>query len=550
MSKIGQKREIRYKAYDQNVEIELPLHLGNLVKENALVQIINELVESIEGSRLDAYYSEKGSPAYYPKMLMKVWIYGYCTQVYTSRPLAQKLRADLCFMWLAGGQCPCFKTLSAFRSVRMRQMVDEVFEQVLSYLVEQDYIDLNDLYIDGTKWEANGNRYKVVWRKNTERYKARVSERICALLEQIRELQRREDEQYGSRDLAIHQSASDIQIVLKSSELRDHIKKLNEKISQKQDKASRQVNSLNKQLSRECDKLSKYEAQEAHLAGRNSYSKTDKDATFMRLKDDLLRPAYNVQISTSNQYIVNASLHQNASDSVTLTGHLEELEKRLEGLVDENWQPDMTLDAGYGSEENYALLESKNRKAYMKYPTWYRELSGELMKKKYRRENWPYDAEQDTFLCPAKRKLHFVEQKQVLSQNGYERSLKIYECESCANCALFKDCRGEKADTKTNRKLQLSEKLETYKDKARALLASDQGKIKRKQRAMDVETPFADIKYNRAHKRFYLRGLEKVQVEFKLLALAHNFRKIQCQKSGIWKDYYAQRAAKKIKTRA
>lgn len=238
MGKIGQKREIRYKSYDQSLRIDLPVLLEDLIKENALVRIIDEIVEAIDQKELDNYYSNLGCPAYFPKMLIKVWIYGYCTEVYTCRPLAQKLREDLGFMWLAGGQRPCFKTLGDFRGKRMRGMVDTIFEQVLSYLVEQGYVNLDDLYIDGSKWEANGNRYKVVWRKNTERYKDRVSVRIRDLLEQIRELQRQEDEEYGSRDLPGHQCEEEIQIVLKSTELRQHVKKLNEVISQKQDKPS------------------------------------------------------------------------------------------------------------------------------------------------------------------------------------------------------------------------------------------------------------------------------------------------------------------------
>lgn len=550
MAKIEQKREIRYKPYDQSLTIDLPVVLEELVKENTLVQIINEVVESIDRSQLDVYYSGLGCPAYYPKLLIKVWIYGYCSQVYTSRPLAQKLREDLGFMWLAGGQQPCFKTLSDFRSNRMQGLVDRIFEQVLKYLVDQEYVNLDDLYIDGSKWEASGNRHKVVWRKNTERYKGRVESRIRDLLEQIRELQSQEDKQYGKKDLATHQCESEVQIVLKSSELRQHIKQLNDLISEKQDRVSKTMGRLNKKLDKEREKLEKYEKQQELLQGRNSYSKTDVDATFMRLKDDLLRPAYNTQISTSNQYIVNATIHQNASDSVTLAGHMEALEKGVEGLVKANWQPDMTLDAGYGSEENYALMESKNITAYLKYPSWYQEKTGELAKKKYRRENWTYDAVEDYYLCPAGKKLHFVEHKQVQTINGYERHLKIYECESCAGCPFFKDCRGEKAHAQSNRRVQVSEKLETYKEQARTLLASEQGKAKRKQRSVDVETPFGDMKYNRGHKRFYLRSIEKVQVEFSLLAMAHNFRKIHCQKSGIWKDYYAQRAAKKLKERA
>ena len=142
-------------------------------------------------------------------MLLKVWLYGYCTQVYTSRPLAKKLREDLVFIWLAGGQRPCFKTLSSFRSKRMQAIVDVVVSQVLLYLIEQGYVDLSDLYVDGSKWEANANKYKVVWRKNTERYKGWVLSRIADLMQQWQALQEQEDQTYGSSCLLYTSDAAD-----------------------------------------------------------------------------------------------------------------------------------------------------------------------------------------------------------------------------------------------------------------------------------------------------------------------------------------------------
>jgi IS5 family transposase len=123
--------------------------------------------------------------------------------------------------------------------------------------------------------------------------------------------------------------------------------------------------------------------------------------------------------------------------------------------------------------------------------------------------------------------------------------IRIYESEGCAGCPLFKECRNEKAKPDTNRRVQFSKKLEAYKEQAKALLATEKGKQKRSQRSVDVETPFGDIKYNMGHKRFILRGIEKVTIEFTLLAIAHNLRKVHCQKTGIWKDYYAQRASRK-----
>ena len=216
-TKIKEKEEIRYKPYTQDQIVHLPILLKSFVKDNVLVQLIDELVENMDIGILNNYYSGIGCPAYHPKMLIKVWLYGYCNKVYTCRPLAKKLREDLGFMWLSGMQQPCFKTLSEFRGNRMEGLIDEVFRIVLEYLVKNDYIDLDDLYIDGSKWEANGNKYKVVWRKNTERYKLGVHERITGLLEQLKVLQELEDEKYGSRDLKAHQSEEVIKLALTSA---------------------------------------------------------------------------------------------------------------------------------------------------------------------------------------------------------------------------------------------------------------------------------------------------------------------------------------------
>lgn len=544
--KVQQSGEIRFKTYAQDIVLDLPVRIQDLVTENALAQLINELVEGIELKELARYYSGKGCPAYHPKMLIKVWIYGYCTKVYTSRPLAKKLREDLVFMWLAGGHRPCFKTLSDFRSCRMQDLVDTVLSSVLLYLVEQGYVNLEDLYVDGSKWEANANKYKIVWRKNTERYKARVLERIGLLLEDLKELQRGEDTIYGHKDLVEHQSRDQIQLVLNSAELHSQLIQLNELIEEQVDqRTKRSMEKIHRHLAKEQAKLDKYEGQQAVLEHRNSYSKTDKDATAMRMKDDRLLAGYNVQISTSDQFIVTATMHQNSSDSANLKPHVEKLEERVQGLVKPDWKPDYTADAGYGSEENYELLDTKGYNSYVKYPLWYQEHTGKLGKRPFASYNWPFDAEQNYYLCPNQQKLRFKEEVIRTTLNGYDRHLRIYESEGCQGCPLFEACRGPNAKVDSNRRVQRSEKLEAYKEAVKKRLASEQGLTKRSQRSVDVETPFANIKYNMGHRRFVLRGLDKVNVEFQLLAIAHNINKVYCEQSGIWAHHYAQRAARK-----
>jgi len=544
-TKIQEKGTIRYKPYTQDILIEVPLLLKEVVKDNVQVQIVNEVVNRISLEKLSVYYSGKGCPPFHPLMLIKVWVYGFCNKIYTSRPLAKKLREDLCFMWLAGGQRPCFKTLSEFRGKRMEGMIEEVFKEVLLYLVENDYVDLEDLYVDGSKWEANANEHKINWRKNTERFKLGVEERIVELLEQVKQLQKEEDGNYGQQDLKTRCTEEQIRLDLSSSELHQHIAKVNELVEQQSDKKKkRKLKSISNKLSKETEKIEKYEEQEEILAGRNSFSRTDEDATAMRMKDDTLKPGYNPQISTSNQYIVNATIHQNASDSVTLPSHIEKMEERVADIVPATWAPDWTTDAGYGSEENYELLETKKMGSYLKYPSWFAEHSGQIEKKIYNKYNWDYNEQEDYFLCPQGKKLTFSEQSERVNKNGYTQHFKVYESEGCKGCPVFKECRGERASKETNRKVYINENLEAHKKKAKQRLASEEGIEKRSNRSTDVETPFGDIKYNRGHRRFILRGLEKVNIEFLLLSIAHNLKKVYCEVTGIWAEYYAQRAAR------
>ena len=430
----------------------------------------------------------------------------------------------------------------------MEGMIEVIFKQVLVYLVEHDYIDLNDLYVDGSKWEANAYKHGITWRKNVERYKLGVEDRIEELLTQISQLQQIEDAEYGLSNLKCCAESEEISLRLTSGELIQTVQQVNELVAQQSDKKkARQLKSLSNKLEKEQEKLKKYEKQEDILGTRNSFSKTDTAATGMRMKDDALKPGYNPQITTSNQFIVNATIHQNSSDSVTFPHHVEVMEKRVTDIVGPSWHPDWTTDAGYGSEENYELLEQKQMGAFVKYPSWHAEQSGKIKEKTYNKYNWTYDKQGDYFVCPQGQKLPFLEWSERINANGFKQSFKVYECESCRDCPVFKDCRGEKAKEQSNRRVRVNENLEAHKVKAKEKLASEQGLEKRSKRGTEVETPFGDIKYNMGHRRFILRGLEKVNIEFLLLAIAHNLRKVYCKITGIWEDYYAQRAGKRAK---
>lgn len=541
-TKVVTGRKIVFKAYDQNQFVRVPIQIEEFIGAGHLVRIIDGIVERFNMADLEVYYPGGGSSAYHPKMMIKVWLYGYCVGIYTTRPLARAVREQLPFIWLAGGQQPNFKTLSEFRGNRLQGMIDVIFKQVLLLLVQEGYIDLSDIYVDGSKWEANANRHKVVWAKNTARYKAAVLERIEQLLARAAQLQEEEDLHYGNRDLELQGEDKDVQVVLSSEQIRESLANLNTLIAAttKQKVRQRELKKLRTGLANEQEKLERYELQERLLNGRGSFSKTDVDATVMQMKDDRLLPGYNIQHSTNNQFIVNYTVEQNASDSVTLGGHVDKMEERFEGLAVVE-QQNLCGDAGYGSEENYADLERRKSNAYIKYPLFFQERSGELSKRKFQRENFPYDAQKDEFTCPNNRKLRFVGELTAKSTTGYKRMLRLYECENCADCPFAAECK--KSDEK-NRTVRFSPRYEGYKAQAKERLESDKGLEMRANRSIEVESSFGDIKYNMHHRRFILRERKKVYIEFGLLAIGHNLRKIFCEKSGIWAAYYAQRARK------
>ena len=547
-TKIGKVNQVRFKAYDQSQVIQVPIDVSSLIPSGHLVRIVDKAVEGLDMSVLEHYYCGGGCSAFHPKMLIKVWIYGYCERVYTSRRLCKAMRENVNFIWLSGNQHPCFKTLSEFRGERMQAMIDLVFKQVLLLFVESGYIDIGDLYVDGSKWEANANRYKRVWRANTERYKLSVLERIELLLEEIKALQREEDSEHGPGDLRELGKGDEVAVVLDSAAVNQHLVALQELVElegAKQRAANRSkikgLTRLGSKLAKEQENLVKYEQQEAVLGKRNSYSQTDTDATMLRMKDERLLPAYNVQHTTSNQYIVNYTIAQNGSDSPTLPPHLDKMEARFEG-VDKPKETSLGADAGYGSEENYADLEGRGIEAYVKYPLWYQEVSAELVKKKFKRENWPYDTASDSYTCPNNRTLAFKEEAKRTSENGYEKTVRIYECKNCENCPFAAEC---KKNEDKNRTVMHSEKGEAYKARAKGLLDTARGQEVRSNRSIEVESSFGDIKYNMKHDRFILRGSNKVYVEYGLLSIGHNLRKVYCKESGIWAAYYAQRASKK-----
>jgi len=243
----------------------------------------------------------------------------------------------------------------------------------------------------------------------------------------------------------------------------------------------------------------------------------------MRMKNGETLPAYNVVAGSEGQFIINCSVHQTTNDGACFKQHLEQLEKHSEVLPDA-----IIADSIFGTEENYELLENKNINNYLKFPSFYKEGKKSYQNNPFLKDNFIYDGSTDTYTCPNDQLLVLTQITiQTHKRTGYKSTLKIYACENCSGCPFYAECC--RAQTEKNRIIKVNEKLEVYKQQARKNLKTEKGITLRKQRGIEIESCFGDIKHNMGFRRFHVRGIEKVKAEWSIVAMAHNLKKIHLQ---------------------
>jgi len=386
MKKHKEKRhnQVVFKAYDQDQMWLLPPSLGELIPPNHIVRLVSSAIEGMDMSKLLNAYEGGGASNYHPKMLLKALIYGYIEKLYSSRGIEKALKENICFMWLCGMQQPDHNTINRFRKGQLKNTVKDVFAQVLLLLIDQGFVRLEDYFVDGTKIESVANRYTFVWAKSVARYKANLLEKIAVLVEQI--------EQTNEEELKVEtRDEAGLPKIQDSESLEQTISQINDQLEEelgKNKKLSKQVKKLKDE---HLKKLEEYENHERILDGRSSYSKTDEDATFMRMKDDhmkngQLKPAYNIQLGTSDQFIINYTIHQNTTDWPVFIPHMEDTQALLHSIGQP--LPKRGIgDAGYGSEENYEYLEQKGMESYLKYPGYFQEQKKSFQKNGFHTKN-------------------------------------------------------------------------------------------------------------------------------------------------------------------
>lgn len=504
------RSNIRFKSITSQQVVLFPTNLSDKIAANHPVRLVNQIVDQLNIDDILSTYKGGGTSSYHPRVMIKILFYSYLDNVYSCRKIERQLQENIHYMWLSGDATPNFRTINNFRSQKLKNKIQHLFAAMVRLISEMGFVSLEVQYVDGTKIESASNRYTFVWRGSVEKSKAKLETKIGSVLKDIESVM--EDEQHQSNDNELPQ-------VIDSLLLEEKIRALNAKRSELNKKQQKQVENLEQDA---LPRLKKYEQQLDVLEDRNSFSKTDTDATFMRMKEDhmkngQLKPAYNAQISTENQFVTNFSLHRRAGDTATLIPHLEQF-RSLYGKQSST----VVADSGYGSEQNYQHLEDQQIEAFVKYNYFHAEQKRNYKNNPFLPANLFYNSKKDFYICPMGQHLNLVGLGKRKSELGFEFQVSIYKAQNCNGCPLGGKCHKSKG----NRTIEVNHNLNRLRQLAREKLTSDVGLCHRSKRPIEPEAVFGQLKSNNRFNRFSLRGLPKVEIEIGLMAIGHNLRKL------------------------
>lgn len=501
--------KLAIKPENQKQSLLFPPSLDELIPKTHVVRVVNDVIDRLDLAGIKESYKGGGNSCYSPKMMLKILVYAYLNNVYSSRKIEQQICENINYMWLCGMSRPDFRTINYFRGKRLRDKFEPIFIQVVELLHDEGFLTLDVQYIDGTKIESAANKYTFVWRKSIEKYDARLKAKTTAILDQV------------ERSNGLENEEDPVKVSVTAEQFRERVDNIRRRIDRDQlSKADERA--LKKIEEEKIPKMDKYAADLLIMEDRNSYSKTDHEATFMRMKEDAmlngqLKPGYNVQISTENQFITNYAIYQRPADTLTFIPYLDTFKSKYgkQSAV-------IVADSGYGSEQNYEYLSGQGITPYVKYNMFHKEQKRKYRSNPFLPANMYYNAAQDYYVCPMGQHLEFIRKEKRISDSGYESEISVYRARRCWGCPLRGGCH----KARKNRQIEVNHRLDDFKRAARELLMSEEGLEHRSKRPIEPEAVFGHIKECGKFRRFRLRGMAGASIEFGLKALAHNLRKL------------------------
>ncbi|MDO4634123.1 MAG: IS1182 family transposase, partial [Eubacteriales bacterium] len=505
--------------YSRGKQARLPLFISDFLDLRDPVLTFDQFMEELD---LEKYLNkipphQRGRIRYNPIDMLKTVLFGFMTSGYISlRELEDHCKVNIRFMYLMDHKTPSYRTFGYFINDVLTDSIEEIFQEINRAIIEKDHVDLQHLYIDGSKFEANANKYTWVWRKATEKSRYKLFAKITALIEQINEtlkfsgVQMQSNAEYVPDELMEMADAYASYCKLDQSAFvhgRGHRKTVYQKHYE--------------QLISYASKLEEY-VEKLNICGseRNSYSKTDHHATFMRLKtdymgNDQLLPAYNIQIGVADEYIAVLDVKHYRSDMDCFVPLMKKFHQFY------GFYPKYPVaDAGYGSYNNYLFCEEHGMEKYMKFPMYKKATTDKRYQNNpYRVENFKRD-EEGNLICQNGKRMLFAYRGKVYG-NKYGRQYEYYTCEDCKGCPYASDCK----KTDKNRTVRLNEELSSFHREVLENLESIQGALLRMNRSIQAEGTFGIIKQDRWYKRIVRRGIESVKMELYLVAIGHNLYK-------------------------
>ena len=508
--------EDNYRTFTRNVQLLIDESFAEkVIPANDSVRLLDQIVEEMDRRPLERALKSTGRKhRTNPVTMLKIVLYAAMERRYSSRPIEEACKRDLNYIWLLNGEpAPSGRAICRFRSELLSKCGEELFYGLVKRLKEWGEIRYEHLFVDGTKIEANANKYSFVWQKSTSKYESRVLSKLEKTVPAF-------CEQYG-----IWPQNEETLL----AQLRAQCGEMVHGRGKRKSQIQRDIEYLEGLLSRKA----KYAIYQETFHGRNSFSKTDKDATFMHMKEDHMRnaqlkPGYNLQFGVEGEYITGVAISSERSDQLTLIPLLERMQAHTGAVYG-----DVTCDAGYESEENYTYFENSATRCYIKPQNYERSKTRKFKNNMALRENMKYDAILDEYTCQNGKKLTAVYEGKRKSKSGFESTVTYYECEDCSLCPHKKSC----TRAKGNRKLQVSKNFIRQRKESLKRITSPEGILLRMNRSIQSEGAFGVLKWDYGFQRFLHRGNKKVFTEILLLAMAQNIQKyhnkIQQNRTGI-----------------
>ena len=508
---------LHFRSYDPDQTLLFPQRIDRDIPKDDPVRILKSVIESLDLSGFKKLYHERGRSPYHPKMMLMVILYSYMNNVYSCRKIEKLLYRDIYYIWLSGYQKPDFATINRFRN-RVKNEIGHIFTLLVLILVEKGFVTLEVEYLDGTKIESKANKYTFVWRKSVERNREKLLEKIRVLLQQINE-QMAQDKAADVASLELTpQTLCEI-----SKEFKEALGSAPEAKTKEEKAAQRGKNKMFKELERHGEKLAEYNSRLEQMEGRNSISKTDPSATFMRMKEDAMcngqtKPGYNLQISSENQFITDFALFPNPTDTLTFIPFLGSFPGRYG-----RFPKRVVADSGYGSEENYRFMDEAGIEGFVKYNRFHLEHRPRYKPDTFHPDSLYYNEEGDYYICPMGQRMSRTGTLQTRTEGGYISESACYRAIRCKGCPLRCLCYKAKANQRT---IRVNHRLNSYKRKACELLTSEEGIKERGRRCIEPEAVFGQMKSNMAYHRFRHMGKDKVVMDFTFFAIAFNIKKL------------------------